>query len=207
MLEDPIKREEFLVFLRNSLPPEVFRDPKYRLQMNLLRHDDNALIEGVRACTKLLYKRLGKLRMYCLTPVPDSMLMWSHYSDRHRGICLEFDKDSDLIGMGHQVRYRDTYPELLPQTAKNDLLELVLTKSKDWSYEKEFRIIASSLEGPTKLCDEFVLLPEGALTGIILGCECTNQLEILSIVKDHCPSIAVKQMVRVPNHYKLTIQE
>lgn len=27
----------------------------------------------------------------CLTPHPDNMLMWSHYGDQHRSVCVGFD--------------------------------------------------------------------------------------------------------------------
>src|SRR5579863_196726 len=39
----------------------------------------------------------NRWRIYCLTPVPDSTLMWSHYADDHRGICLEFGTDARLF--------------------------------------------------------------------------------------------------------------
>ena len=203
-MEDQTKRGEFLTFLRNAHPPEAFCDPELSSHYNLLHHDDTELIKSTGACSDLLYKRLGENRIYCLTPIPDSTLMWSHYADHHRGICLEFDKDSDLIGMSLQVRYRDTYPELLPQN--RDVLALVLTKSSDWSYEQEFRIIASTINTPAKLHGDFVMLPDGALTAIIVGCQCKHYSEILSIVKNYYPSVAVKRALRVPNHYKLSIQ-
>jgi hypothetical protein len=30
-------------------------------------------------------------RVYCLSEVCDSSLMWAHYADSHQGVCLEFD--------------------------------------------------------------------------------------------------------------------
>jgi hypothetical protein len=40
---------------------------------------------------------IGDHRLYCLTADPCSMLMWSHYADNHRGICLEFDTANPLF--------------------------------------------------------------------------------------------------------------
>jgi hypothetical protein len=57
--------------------------------------------------------------------------------------------------------------------------------------------------GPAKLDGDFVPLPNGALTAIILGCESQNRTELTSIVNQYAPGLAVKRMVRVPNHYKL----
>jgi len=145
------------------------------------------------------------MRVYCLSVLPGSTLMWSHYSANHRGICLEFDKNNTLIEKARPVRYKDSYPEWTPQGAMDDLLALVLTKSKDWCYEREFRIMGSLQGGPAKLDGNFVPLPDGALTAIILGCESQNQTELASIVNQYAPGLTVKQMVRVPNHYELAV--
>jgi hypothetical protein len=131
--------------------------------------------------------------------------MWSHYSNNHRGICLEFDKNNPLIEKARPVRYEKTYPEWTPQGLADNPLAPVLTKAMDWCYEKEFRIVATSLDGPTKLSGDFVSLPDGALTSIILGCESKDHAEVLSIVKEHAPGVLIKRAERVPNHYELTI--
>lgn len=34
-----------------------------------------------------IQKEIG---VYCLTTVPDSILMWSHYANNHKGVCLEY---------------------------------------------------------------------------------------------------------------------
>jgi hypothetical protein len=207
MLEDPAKREEMLTFLRNAATPEMVAHPLRPIMEERIRNDKDALIKAVDACSRVLGEQISKRRLYCLTPFPDSTLMWSHYAANHRGTCLEFDKNNALIGRARPVRYSKTYPEWTPQTAIDDPLKLVFTKSMDWSYEREFRIIASSLDGPLKLHGNFVLLPAGALTAIIVGCESPDYGDILSIVKDHAPSISVKRAARVPNQYKLTIQD
>ncbi len=206
MLEDPVKREEMITIFRNALPLETLQDPRRPIYEDRLRKDNDELIKAVEAFSRNLGEELGKRRIYCLTPFPDSTLMWSHYGANHRGICLEFDKNNDLIGRARPVKYRTTYPEWTPHEMNNPLA-LVFTKSMDWSYEREFRIIASSLAGPLKLYGDFVLLPAGALTSIIVGCESPDYDHIVSIVKDHAPSISVKRAGRVPNLYKLMIQD
>jgi len=32
-----------------------------------------------------------RYRIFCLTAKPNSQLMWGHYGDHHRGVCLEFN--------------------------------------------------------------------------------------------------------------------
>lgn len=85
----------------------------------------------------------------------DSMLMWAHYSDYHKGFCIEYD----IEGIPHSdYRRRFLYPviyssEMFDATAHimkgvtdesfNNLhLSLAgLIKSKEWEYEKEWRLV------------------------------------------------------------------
>ena len=207
MLEDQGKREEFVTFVGNPHGPKEFRDPNLEGYLDGIRRDDDKLKKAIEDCSQILWKKLSDRRIYCLTPIADSTLMWSHYAANHCGICLEFDTGNELIGSALQVRYSITYPEWVPQDANKDLLALVLTKSDVWAYEKEFRLIASSRESPLMLHGDFVLLPKGALTAIIVGCQSSDYTNIQKIVETYCPWIPVKRAVRVANRYQITIQD
>lgn len=206
LLEDPAKREEMITFLRLAAP-HLEDHPLRPYYEDRIRTNDAELRNAVEMSSSLLIKQIAERRIYCLTPFPDSTLMWSHYAANHRGLCLEFDKNNPLIEKARPVRYRKTYPVWTPLSALNDPLEVVFTKSMDWSYEREFRILASSLDGPLKLYDNFVLLPAGALTSIIVGCESKDYAEVLTIVSEHMPLVSMKRIVRSPNEYKLQIEE
>lgn len=78
----------------------------------------------------------------------NNLLMWSHYADEHKGIVVEFDHDIlnahfnkrlDLNKPIERVLYNRERHETLPRaiSPKRNLL----TKSDDWIYEKEHRII------------------------------------------------------------------
>jgi len=207
MLADPAKREEMITFFRSHVPSETLNHPLRSVYEDMIRKDDSQLIKAVENSSRILADQIALRRMYCLTPFPDNTLMWSHYANNHSGICLEFDKNKLLIARARPVRYRDTYPEWTPAGVSDGPLELVLTKSKDWCYEREFRIMGSLLDGPTKLDGYFVPLPDGALTAIILGCTNEDHDEILSIVNEYAPGLAIKRAIRVPNHYKLKITD
>ncbi|MBK6787723.1 MAG: DUF2971 domain-containing protein [Betaproteobacteria bacterium] len=51
-----------------------------------------------------------RYRMLCFSAHNDILLMWSHYADAHRGICLIFDAKDPVIGMARKVNYPDAYP-------------------------------------------------------------------------------------------------
>jgi hypothetical protein len=206
LLADPAKRKEMIMYLRSALPPEILNDPRRPILESLILSDDNALREAVERSSQILIEQIGMRRIYCLTPFPDSTLMWSHYAANHRGICLEFDKNNPLIAKARPVRYRKTYPEWTPQMSGDNILELVLTKSADWHYEREFRLIGTLAAGPLKLEGDFVHLPVGALTAIILGCANQDYTDIHQIVREHAPSLTIRRVVRVPNQYKLAVE-
>jgi Protein of unknown function (DUF2971) len=131
MLEDPVKREAMITFFKSLVSPEMFANPLRASYDTGIRTDDDELKKEVEIYSRGLAERIRKMRVYCLTVLPESTLMWSHYSANHRGICLEFDKNNALIEKARPVRYRDTYPEWTPQGTMDDPLALVLTKSKD----------------------------------------------------------------------------
>jgi Protein of unknown function (DUF2971) len=57
------------------------------------------------------------LRVGCFSERRDSILMWSHYADHHRGICIEYETRwlsiPEAIGLLHPVNY---HPELFDVT-------------------------------------------------------------------------------------------
>jgi len=173
-----------------------------------IRSSPDALREYVETFSRTFGAQIAKRRIYCLTPFPDSTLMWSHYAANHSGICLEFDVDNPLFRNARPVRYRSTYPEWALHDIEENILELVLTKSMDWAYEREFRLIASQLTGPLKLHGDFLLLPSGALTCVIIGCEADDKAvaSIIKIVREHSESLPIKRAVRAPDRYKLIIE-
>jgi hypothetical protein len=115
------------------------------------------------------YRNVG---VACFSEKVDDLLMWSHYANGHRGFCLEFDTHYAPFaeaGKLHQVKYSHAYPGLNPVDVILGRMPhlpaaLLTTKSEQWSYEREWRIIHN--EG-NKECT----VEAAALTGVYLGCE------------------------------------
>lgn len=93
--------------------------------------------------------------LLCLSEIPDSLLMWSHYACDHRGVVLEIDfnyfhqrqlyqKTGEFII--RKVIYRDSRVDDQPNGLGDYLFETphqtISTKSSHWSYEHEWRIEA-----------------------------------------------------------------
>jgi hypothetical protein len=106
-------------------------------------------------------------------------LLWAHYGDEHRGICLEYD----TAGYAHpnlfQLRYRGVghikASDLLAWKADNStharrrvVRTYFLSKSKPWKYEQEWRDLIDKC-GPHD--------PNMELTAVYLGARCDDAAE------------------------------
>jgi len=153
-------------------------------------------------------------RIYCLTLRSDTPLMWSHYSDKHRGICLEFDAGHAVIGNAWQVQYNDVLPALdMLTTTDESIFRILVSKSSDWSYEGEYRVLARDGEAPDVSPQflpitnkDFLSLPRGALTAIIAGCRADLDA-IKAMVERRAPGLPIKRAVQAPDRYSLSIQD
>ncbi len=92
--------------------------------------------------------------------------MWAHYSNEHKGAVIELDiEDPAFQRKGFQEVRAVHYTSRRPHLPVNEevLMEHFFTKSSEWSYEQEFRIVRhldDCIE--VKLCDaQFPVLQLG----------------------------------------------
>ncbi len=137
----------------------------------IFQNADNYFISNVGVC--------------CFTENIQSIIMWGHYGDGHKGLCLEFDFDYDSNVM-RRVRYQNHIETIevnreyqLNSDYLNDLVKSVrYIKHKDWHYEQEVRMFqpkgTKESYHPTRL------------TSVYFGCRMDpkDKLEILKILKD-----------------------
>lgn len=89
---------------------------------------------------------LNERGVACFTESPDNLLMWSHYADGGRGMCLAFSSAERLFERARKVIYSDEIPRLdldgmLCNKEYEAVIELYRTKSSHWAYENEWRVI------------------------------------------------------------------
>ena len=152
-------------------------------------------------------------RLYCLSSKLDSELMWAHYSDKHRGICLEFDAGNELFSQALKLSYGENYPsyDLTTETEDENLRPLI-TKSAAWNYEDEYRLIAleenaAVPEDTLMTQSNYIELPDGALSAIIVGCLAPDSTlnDIKELIEPSTCSVELKRAVRARDQYKLSI--
>ncbi len=101
----------------------------------------------------------------CFTTDPTNEIMWAHYADGNKGVCLEFDLSTtpDLHEKTFPVEYNDTFPVI---NSVDDLPEALLRKRTAWKYENEWRILTNVRGGKP--------FNKASLTAIYFGCSVTK---------------------------------
>ncbi len=143
------------------------------------------------------YQKFG---ICCLTPTNDNLLMWSHYSDNHRGFCVGVNmvKLKELQYIFSEKRHildlvKVTYTEIMPEINffssmiserwHQDIMTLLSTKSEHWSYEQEFRLIYWDH------IDTAVNIGHNAIAEVVLGCRVNQEdkKNVLTLLEErHC---------------------
>ncbi|MBB4402923.1 MULTISPECIES: DUF2971 domain-containing protein [Rhizobium/Agrobacterium group] len=95
----------------------------------------------------------------------DSPLMWSHYGDQHRGICIGYSIPDNAVRDVRKVQYgggRIVAASLVASMLQGDVAAqqqvddlVLLRKAEDWGYECEWRLIGNrgSQDSPLELED------------------------------------------------------
>ena len=99
-------------------------------------------------------KKQIRFKICCFSEIPDSILMWSHYSNYHKGFCIGYDT-SKIEERIKKEFYPVFYHEILfPLVKIEDKINTgkfnSLIKYKDWEYEKEWRLILNEEFVPLK---------------------------------------------------------
>lgn len=191
--------------------PQSFNDPmEFRLMDEYgAINSRNEKIDATQRLKNrnLLSKIISDIGVVCYSlTYGDNNLMWSHYGDSHKGMCLVFDvpKINGETPPGiYEVIYVDHFKLPIIELNYNDntlneeVLKIVTTKSNDWKYEKEYRQIFPSKKG-------YVEYP-GQLKQIIFGCQCAkNDIDlVISLVRNKYEKIRISKSYIDRNSYNL----
>ncbi len=85
-----------------------------------------------------------RLRICSFSLINDSLLLWSHYSNEHKGFCVEYDflDDGSIRPFIQPIIYRDKVHkiEIFEEYTTMQMIASSLIKSSDWQYEQEWRL-------------------------------------------------------------------
>jgi len=108
-----------------------------------------------------------------------NLLMWSHYADSHKGICIRYkfnhkknegDKEKHIFSNWYIVDYEENID--FKSSKYQEMKSLLATKNKCWEYENEVRLIHFDPE-----CrNDFKQIPlkeiDSKVEAIFFGCKC-----------------------------------
>lgn len=162
----------------------------------------------------------GSLRCFCLTENEMNTLMWAHYGDSYKGCMLGFQHLNELstpFAIADKVRYSDETTVIgsaldfylygpTSEQNKETRLAIYCTKSADWKYEKEWRVIHKIKMPDDKLYSDFKFYPQ-ELESITFGLkidkeEKTQILELATSNYSHCNIYELKMIKGVVSRLK-----
>lgn len=104
---------------------------------------DRALRKGMREMKRLADAEFG---IVCFTSNWDHPMMWSHYADRHRGVCLGFDiiNARPIIPIEYTpnlLQEKDFMVRKIDDINALDYMRTWFVKYEAWAYEAEKRMV------------------------------------------------------------------
>ena len=157
-----------------------------------------------------------------LSQVNNEILMWSHYSHNHEGICIGFNRiglDSDFKSTKHPLHYHVMYDKPKPfawlqkEYEKNniepfshledDIVQILLKyKHENWKYEKEIRYVNENF-GPVKFSPK-------TMKSVYFGINTPSQEKVLlnNIIRSNRKFAHLEQyqMVRKRGEFSITAE-
>lgn len=177
--------------------------------LDYLEHGDNtsqllkeAYLRGVKIACFVSNNKLPVLDKFTLEykrmPKHDNdkeeflnPLMWAHYADSHRGVCLKYGFPSEITQFGaasdsdYVSYFNDViYTNQLPQYNKGiSVQEAFWYKSKEWEYENELRLLYFH----PNVKDKHVTIPAlNSVESVYFGVQCSpkDRETIRNILKE-----------------------
>ncbi len=161
------QREDFLRLSRKFVPDITEEQRAIEADRVMATSMSKGDVGSTTAIIQLVHSHIitTTVGVYCVSTKRDDILMWSHYADSHRGICLEFDGTLPLMAHAQKVRYKPEREPINPYIDGNEAAmdKALLTKAEQWSYEAEWRLCRYK-DGPG-----IVQFRPQNLTGVIIG--------------------------------------
>lgn len=135
-LKDLPSYETFELFWKQFLSDKE----KYKTFLDQYKEDPEKCISPILGALKGLLNYYG---ICCFAESKENFLMWSHYADSHRGVCLGFDYDelTKQFPQFDKVEYENEPFHFDITDVSKSVAKVVLRKSVDWKYEQEIRFL------------------------------------------------------------------
>lgn len=153
--------------------------------------------------------------VFCISATRMHPLLWSHYTYRHRGLCIRFDHTLDPFRFSNKVTYTKDYPEVVYPFADefdSQMIEkTVLTKAKYWKYEEEFRLWSIRMGNPSWrmglswLDERKVQIDTSVIKGVTFGAwmSPSKRQDVIEHCREVCPHVEFDEAIICNDRYEL----
>jgi hypothetical protein len=183
-----------------------------------------AMNSGYKEIKKVWSELIPQFRILCFSSVHNNLQMWSRYSDSHKGAVLEFQCIDSLSAwqISHPVIYQNSPPILATKqewaksiTGQKPLNydepqfwePYIITKTTDWEYQKEWRVVDFCDKGETGLFSDYGFDPR-ELRSVYLGCNISEEVEtdITSLLKFDLAHVKVFRGKKLERERRLSFE-
>lgn len=152
--------------------------------------------------------------VFSLSTVWDNLLLWSHYADAHKGICIGLDtkkiydiksKGLPFFGAGGIVDYSVSLPSINPLDSVLNIAKIkTFSKANDWQYEQEFRFLTIWPQPNPVVSQKRIRFENDVIVEVLLGLSISKENELA--ISKICESKGwpVHKVKRLPRHYRVT---
>ncbi len=234
VLNDPFETLPAFTAFRDTQQKEIALDFSHKIEIfdalgiktdELLNHLFDSVYDKV---AELFSPHFGILS---LSRRRDNILMWSHYADSHRGFVIGFDSENEFFAPSNgkandglrDVKYSNKRP-ILPADGLNLLNtdgmnmwneHIFFTKSEDWAYEQEMRILASPSAADHKIPVDngwdirLYSFDSHAVKEIIVGCRASveTQTKLMQIWRTQYQDAEMLTSTISPTDFSIEIKQ
>ena len=110
--------------------------------------------------------------IFCMSQVWDSVLMWAHYADSHKGFAVGFDMSHPFFDFEKPYGTRKVrYCKSRPKSTEINIMDEMYYKLDVWSYEQEWRLCRDVYKADETINNNIYLfrIPKESIKSVYFG--------------------------------------
>lgn len=141
-----LSNDDIKFIVTNSDPTKAYHEicKRKNIILNISIEKQQEVIE--KRWSEIIEETNHYIKVCSFSEINNSLLLWSHYADEHKGICIEYDianEPSEIRAFLLPMIYSDSIYKvgLFEELTSLKKIGSTLIKAKEWEYEKEWRLV------------------------------------------------------------------